>query len=421
MPVNGVSEQRPPRICMPTTRGFSRKVFECGLYEAEDVLRSVDDVELIELRASSRFRSRERWLNRVIYRDVSHSVFRMNPGLEPVRLTKDYDLFVTFTPSYEELLYINAIENWKDRCRTSVCWIDEIWTTSLQKYRHWLPVFQQFDHVLVTHQATAPALAAALGRPVTWLPAGVDTLRFSPFESPMPGSRGIDAYSIGRRRAGIHDALLKRARTVPFFYLHDTFRASVADVFDAAAHRDVFANTAKRSRYFVVAPPKFDSLDETGGQVEVGYRYYEGAAAGCVLIGETADSASFQQLFGWDDVVIPVAPDGSDVDAVLSRLDLEPERLDRISRRNASRSLRSHDWAYRWRTILDVAGLSVTDAMHTRDARLASCARLAAGDVVPTEQGSAHTETGVGDRLTATFSHQAATSTDGRRPTTITR
>lgn len=382
-----------PRICMPSTRTFSRKVFECGMYEAEDVLCTIDDVDLIGLEASSSFRTRERWLSRLIFRDASHTLHTLNPGLKPVRLTRDYDLFVTFAPSYEELLYVNAIENWKERCRTSVCWIDEIWTASLDKYRHWLPVFQQFDHVMVTHHQTATALTTVLGRPVTWLPAAVDTLRFTPGGAAMPTERGIDAYSIGRRRPGIHDALLRLAHSSPFFYMHDTYRASTAEVFDPAAHRDVFAGLAKRSRYFVVAPPKFDSLTETAGQVEVGYRYFEGAAAGCVLIGETADAPSFRQLFSWDDVVVPLAPDGSDTDAVLASLAKDPERLAMISRRNAAHSLLRHDWSYRWRALAEQAGLTASDAMLSRRERLRDRARLAGDgflDVDTAESAACH-------------------------------
>ena len=383
--MSGAASRRPARICMPTTRKFSRKVFECGLYEAEDVLCDVDDVDLIGLEATPGFRVRERWVNRVIFRDVSHRAHRLNPGLRPKRLDRDYDLFVAFCPSYEELLYVNAIENWKDRCRVSACWIDEIWTASLEKYRHWLPMFKQFDHILVTHQETASALSAALGRPVTWLPAAVDTLRFTPYASSAPTSRSVDVYSIGRRREGIHDALLRRARTTPFYYVYDTYRASVADVYDVTAHRDLLANTAKRSRYFVVAPPKFDSQHETAGQVEVGYRYFEGAAAGCVLIGERADSAAFRQLFPWDDAVIDLATDGSDVAKVLSALAGEPERLSAMAHRNAANSLLSHDWAYRWRALVELAGLPASDKMGAREARLGECAAAASGES-PTPQ-----------------------------------
>jgi len=373
---------------MPTTRTFSRKVFECGLYEAEDVLCAVDAVDLIGLEAPPNFRARERWLDRFVFRDVSHRLLRLNPGLTRTRLTQDYDLFVTFTPSYEELLYINAIENWKDRCKTSVCWIDEIWTASLEKYRHWLHVFEQFDHVCVTHHQTAAPLAKALGRPVTWVPAAVDALRFTPYATSIPPVRGIDAYSIGRRRPGIHDALSGLAHSSPFYYVHDTYRASTAEVYDSAAHRDLFANTAKRSRYFVVAPPKFDSVQETAGQVEVGYRYYEGAAAGCVLIGETAAADAFTQLFPWADVVVPLAPDGSDTACVLRELAREPQRLETISRRNAAHSLLRHDWSYRWRTIIELAGLSATEAMTGRASQLTARATVAGAGLIDAREAT---------------------------------
>ena len=38
-----------PRICMPTWRNFTRRAFQCGLYEAQDVLVEIDDVDLIYL------------------------------------------------------------------------------------------------------------------------------------------------------------------------------------------------------------------------------------------------------------------------------------------------------------------------------------------------------------------------------------
>ena len=27
--------------------------------------------------------------------------------------------------------YANAIEGWKDRCRTSICWVDELWANGV--------------------------------------------------------------------------------------------------------------------------------------------------------------------------------------------------------------------------------------------------------------------------------------------------
>lgn len=360
---------RAARICMPTSRTFSRKVFECGLYEAQDVLAAVDDVDFIGLQALPGFRTRERWLNRLLYHDASGLLHRVNPGLRPTALTRDYELFLAMCQSYEDLLYVNAIENWKARCRVSVCWIDEIWAASLHRYRRWLPIFDRFDHVLVSHRQTAERLSAAIGRPVRWVPAGVDVLRFSPPDAASP--RPVDAYSIGRRAPGIHAALRTLAQETPFFYVYDTLKASVTDVYDPATHREVFAGTAKRSRFFLVAPPKFDEPEQTQGQVEIGYRYYEGAAAGCVLVGQAAPSPAFDELFGWPDAVIELAADGSNVARVLAELASDPARLAAIARRNAVMSLRNHDWTYRWKAIVELAGLPPSEGMCAREAALA--------------------------------------------------
>ena len=36
-----------PRICMPTWRNFARRAYQCGFYEAQDVLVDVAHVDLI--------------------------------------------------------------------------------------------------------------------------------------------------------------------------------------------------------------------------------------------------------------------------------------------------------------------------------------------------------------------------------------
>ena len=38
-----------PRICMPTWRNFTKRAYQCGLYEAQDVLVENDDVDLLHL------------------------------------------------------------------------------------------------------------------------------------------------------------------------------------------------------------------------------------------------------------------------------------------------------------------------------------------------------------------------------------
>jgi len=365
-----------PRICMPTGRGFTRRAFLAGHYEAQDVLLEIDDVHLIELEAGPRFEFRESLQLRLLYRDVSRKIAFLNPGLRKVRLTREYELFVVRCQTYWDLFYINAIEGWKDYCKTSVLWLDELWAASIPEHKYWLPVLKKFDHVFLGYRGTVGPLSATIGRSCRWLPGGGDCLRFSPW--PDPPSRVVDVYSMGRRWDGIHEILLKEAAVGHMFYIYDTLpRIAERDVYDHRQHRTLFANVAKRSLYFMVAPGKMNCDDETHGQVEVGYRYYEGAAAGSVLLGQAPDCDAFKELFPWQDVVIEAQPDGSDIKEVIATLDSEPARVRAIRQRNSKEALLRHDWSYRWKEIFRVTGIDAMPAMEARERRLKDLAAMA--------------------------------------------
>jgi Glycosyl transferases group 1 len=367
-----------PRICMPTWRNLTTRTFQCGLYEAQDVLVDIDDVDLISLDISWGKWLSETWLRRPLYHDVSRKLIFANPGLKKVQLSRNYDIFIAVCTTFWDIPYINAIERWRDHCKISVCWIDEIWASQIPNYKYWLPALARFDYVFTSCKGTVSALSQATTRTCHWLPSGVDALRFSPRRD--PAARVIDVYSIGRRYQGIHDQILKAAKRGELFYVYDTHvNLGYAPVYDHRQHRDLFANMAKRSRYFVVATAKMDAPDERLGQVEVGYRYYEGAAAGTVMIGEAPDCDSYSELFGWPEAVIQVQPDGSDVMAVLKDIGSDPERAVAIGRRNAEQALLHHDWVYRWHEMFRVAGIEPSPGMTAREQRLKDVADFIRG------------------------------------------
>src|SRR5579859_1708886 len=100
-----------------------------------------------------------------MYRDITRKVVFANPGLRKVKLTQDYDLFLARCQTYKDLLDVNAIEGWKDRCRISVCWIDEMWAELIPEQKYWLHALRQFDHVFIGFNGTVPALSKAIGLP----------------------------------------------------------------------------------------------------------------------------------------------------------------------------------------------------------------------------------------------------------------
>jgi hypothetical protein len=366
-----------PRICMPSGRTFSKETFHCGHYEAQDVLAEVDDVDLICLEPGRGYAFKELWQRKLMPRDISRKVIFANPGLTKVRLTREYDLFLARCQTEKDLPHVNAIEGWKDHCKTSVCWIDELWAAPIPKEKYWLHALTQFDHVFTGCLGTVGPLSKAIGRPIHWLPGAVDTLRFTPY--PDPPARVIDVYSIGRRREEIHKRLIHAAKRREIFYIYDTFLGSLSEVYDHREHRDYFASVAKRSLYFMVAPGKIDATAENQGQSEVGHRYFEGAAAGAMLIGQAPLGEAFRQMFPWPDAVLQVQPDGCDILDVLAELASDPARVSAAAERNAVGALLRHDWVYRWKEILRVAGLEPSPNMLTRECHLKNLAAMVAG------------------------------------------
>jgi hypothetical protein len=129
--------------------------------------------------------------------------------------------------------------------------------------------------------------------------------------------------------------------------------------------------------------------DETAGQAEVGYRYFEGAAAGAVMLGQPVDCELFRSAFPWPDAVIEINTDGSDVLSAIAEIDATPERLRAMSRRNAAESLRRHDWIHRWLEIFRIAGVDPARGMTARQRQLAGLAQTIA---LPLDDNDVHGE-----------------------------
>jgi hypothetical protein len=350
-----------------------QRAFQCGLLEAQDVLAESAEVDFVSLEPTKSFVLRRALLSRLLDHDRTRKLAFVNPGLRPVRLRKEYDLLLLVCPSWGDIFNINAIHGWQDLCRTSVCWIEELWAVNVPKYKYSLPLLRVFDQVVLGLNGSTKPVSDAIGKPCHYVPGAVDTLRFSPY--PNPPRRPVDVYSIGRRWEGIHRILVNFARTKHLFYLFDTSQNGGASIVrDHREHRELYASVAKRSTFFMVAPPKFDCQAQTGGQVEVSLRYYEAAAAGCVLIGQPLQCESFRQMFSWQNAVIEVQPNGSDIIEVLSWLLAEPDLVAKISRTNAAEAILRHDWVYRWKQILTIAGLDASPAMEDRVGRLRALA-----------------------------------------------
>ena len=184
----------------------------------------------------------------------------------------------------------------------------------------------------------------------------------------------IDVCNIGRRSSVTHQALLEDAERQRRFYYYDTVAASGVDlkhrtfrVDSPHEHRRMLATILKNSRYFIAHRSYVNRPEFTEGREEVSARFYEGAAAGTVMIGEAPRVEEFKRQFDWPDAVIHVPFDSPDIGRILADLDGDPERLRAIRRNNAREAALRHDWLHRIQVVFDVLGLAPTDGALARN------------------------------------------------------
>lgn len=358
-----------PRVLIFSLRNiFGKALFRCPHFEFEDIISEIDSAELFAPKIDALSDRRSSFAIRLAY----HAPILLNPGIKKISPNRHYDIFFTICGYPQDLIMFNALGNLRDICKTSVCLLDELWVKEIAMQRHFLRILAKFDVVLLYYSQTVKPLGEIIGRRCEYLPPGVDSILFCP--DPDPPERVVDVYSMGRRSEITHQKLMEMARTDGLFYLHDSIGGSQA--IDSKQHRALFANIAKRTRYFIVNPGKIDEPKKTGGQIEVSNRYFEGAASGTVMVGERPNNEAFEELFDWPEAVTRLPYDSRDIDAIIRDLDADPERQERIRRAGVIQALTRHDWVYRWEAILNTVGLEPLQRLQERRDRLQRLAQV---------------------------------------------
>src|SRR5262245_37864879 len=263
-----------------------------------------------------------------------------------VILERNFELFFPVFSHTYELYSLEIITNWRERCRKAACFITEVWSDMLPAYL--LELLSSFDHIFVGLHHCVQEVERLTGRPCTYLPLAVDVLRFAPASIDQP--RPIDVCNIGRRSPVTHQALLEAAQS---FYYYDTVAASGADlkqrtfrVDSPQEHRRMLATILKHSRYYIVNRSHINSPMFTAGRDEISARFYEGAAAGTVMVGEAPRTEEFKRQFDWPDAVIHIPFDSPDIGLILADLNSDPERLRAVRRNNAREAALRHEWMH---------------------------------------------------------------------------
>jgi hypothetical protein len=369
-------------VLLLSMRRLATVVAFCQQYELEDVLAEVTGADRVEAGDGEALELSRRAYKLTRFGTGSPRLARaLAPRPSTVRLERTYDFFFPVFNHAHELFALATLPEWRKRCRVAACFVSELWVHLLPRYL--LELLAQFDHVFLGVQHPVEDVARIVGRPCSYLPLAADVLRFAP----APGdARAIDVCNIGRRSPVTHEALLGLARRRRLFYYYDTVAASgpgqkqrTFHVGDPGEHRLLLASLLQRSRYFIANRGRVNEPEFTRGRDEISGRFYEGAAAGTVMLGEPPRTEEFARQFGWPDAVIPLPFDSPDVARRLDALDADQPRLLGIRRDNVRHAALQHDWGHRIRTVYETLGLAPTEGMLAREGRLRALAAQAPG------------------------------------------
>jgi hypothetical protein len=363
------------KVLILSQRRIADLVAYCLAYEFEDTFTALTGARRIDATDLSglEFSRRAYKLARLVSGSPSLARRLAPYPRSKVVLENDFELFFPVFNHTYELYSLATIPNWRQRCRKAACFITEVWSDLLPEYL--LELLSAFDHIFIGSSHGVQDVTRVTGRPCTYLPLAVDVLRFTPALLDQP--RPIDVCNIGRRSSVTHQALLEAAERQRSFYYYDTVAASGTDlkhrtfrVDTPHEHRRMLASILKHSQYFIANRAYVNRPEFTQDREEISSRFYEGVAAGTVMIGEAPRTEEFERQFDWPDAVIPLPFDSPDVGRILADLNQDNERLRAIRRNNVREAALRHDWLHRIQVVFDVLGLAPTDAMLSRAQRL---------------------------------------------------
>ena len=369
--INELSHQE-SRILVWSQRNIENFIFNSCLFEFEDVINEVDVADII---SPPQYSYSGKLVKKLVKNSTQYckSIANLNPYFYPIYLEQEYDVFLTILDFPQNLSSINLLKNWRKKCQFSVCYLIEIWRKDLPKLKNFLEFFQDFDLICLGHSEIVDDVQKIIKRPCIYLPPGVNAVKFCP--DLATSQRLINLLNLGRRSEVVHQALLEEAEQTKFFYYYDYLSGAEQRSDRHQEHRTLISNLLKSSRYFITNYAKVNKLQETHGQREIGYRFFEGAAAGSVLLGCPPDNLAFKHYFDWDNAIIPIDFDEHNIVNIIAELDLQPELLKQIQTDNVVNSLLRHDWVYRWEQVLRKLGMSLTPGIKKRQDKLKELAQ----------------------------------------------
>ena len=345
-----------PRVLIVSTRRVSNLLGSGPIYEFEHAIAGLEGADVIEIddHDGSWYMKLAQRVNTAVRLATRGRIGHRGPIPWPAdgRVERDYELTLLMTDTVFNMRYLNLVRHARERSRRVLMYVPEVWPEVFESARLGRQNFSLVDHFFIGTVSSVERLANVSGRGVTALPASVSTLRFLP--TLRWRERPVDLAWPGRRLEPMHTDLMRLTGKPGWLYYYDGFSGAWAE--DPIVQRDWLAGLMMRTRFAIGHHARAGQPELHRGNLQVPGRFFEGAAAGAVLVGSPPDSTDWQSCGAWPDAIIPMALEHPGADRLLLDLAADIPRMEAASRRNVIESLRRNDCAHRWAKMLDTVG-----------------------------------------------------------------
>jgi Glycosyl transferases group 1 len=217
------------------------------------------------------------------------------------------------------------------------------------------PPLKQLDHLFTMSAELAEQVTAIHDLSSSFLPLGIDTTMFGRPKQNRP----IDIMSYGRTDRRVHQQLQyyynQQGEGGDRLYYHSTF--SRPEVFSPKEHITLLARLMARAKINLCF--EASAVQRFQGYSPISYRWFEGWAAGCAIVGTRPFGQGVNQLLDWQDSTLDIPEQSNDWISFFEDLLNDETRLAEISQRNYWECRLRHDWRYRLQNMFKTLKLPI--------------------------------------------------------------